>query len=102
SRRIRLHSAMEALLENLIWTRVVWDVQMTKSSDYVGWMFHTRRHLFDELDWIHPRYQRATGGLISSHVFLNPPARKEIIQTIRNFHDRYFDEKGIPHDWDKG
>ena len=79
----------------------VWDIQMTKSSAYVGWMFHTRRHLFDELDWIHPRYQRATGGLVSSHVFLNPIARKEIVQTIRNFHDKYFDEMGVPHDWDK-
>ena len=79
----------------------VWDVQMYRGTEWLGWMFHTRRHLFDELDWIHPRYQRATGGLISSHVFLNPVARAEIIRTIRNFHEKYFDSNGVPHDWDK-
>jgi hypothetical protein len=79
----------------------VWDVQVTRGSDYLGWMFHTRRHLFDELDWIHPRYQRATGGLISSHVFLDAAARRDVIKTIRNFHEKYFDEAGVPHDWDK-
>ena len=45
-------------------------------------MFHTRRHLFDELDWIHPRYQRATGGLVSSHVLLNPVMRREVVATF--------------------
>ena len=80
----------------------VWDVQISRGSNHqLGWMFHTRRHLFDELDWIHPRYQRATGGLLASHVFLNPAARRDIIQTIRNFHEKYFDLNGAPHDWDK-
>lgn len=79
----------------------VWDVQLTRSDEHVGWMFHTRRHLFDELDWIHPRYQRATGGLVASHVFLNAPARRDIIAAIRNFHTRCFDERGIPHAWNK-
>lgn len=75
------------------------DVQLSKSPDGVGPMFHTRRHLFDELDWIHPRYQRATGSLVASHVFLHAPARQEVIRTIRSFHDRLF-VNGVPHDWD--
>lgn len=77
-----------------------WDVQLFKGEDGQGRMFHTRRHLFDELDWIHPRYQRATGGLIASHVFLDGRARDEIIKTIRSFHDHMF-SRGIPYDWDK-
>jgi len=79
----------------------VWDVQLSKSEEDQGRMFHTRRHLFDELDWIHPRYQRATGTLISSHVLLNPVMRREVVRTIRSFHEHMFDEQGIPHDWDK-
>jgi hypothetical protein len=78
-----------------------WDIQMFKGEEEQGRMFHTRRHLFDELGWIHPRYQRATGGLIASHVFLNAPARREIVQTIRSFHQRMFDERGVPRGWDK-
>lgn len=79
----------------------VYDVQLFKGEEGQGRMFQTRRHLFDELDWIHPRYQRATGGLVSSHVFLDSRARNEIVQTIRSFHQHMFDEKGVPHDWDK-
>jgi hypothetical protein len=79
----------------------VWDVQLDKSEDDQGRMFHTRRHLFDELDWIHPRYQRAKGGLLTSHVFLNTAARREIIKTIRSFHQHMFSEQGIPYSWDK-
>jgi hypothetical protein len=79
----------------------VWDVQLSKSEEDQGRMFHTRRHLFDELDWIHPRYQRATGTLVSSHVMLNPVMRREVVATIRSFHEHMFDEEGIPHDWDK-
>ncbi|HUQ94764.1 MAG TPA: hypothetical protein VM120_23995 [Bryobacteraceae bacterium] len=79
----------------------VWDVQISKSERDQGRMFHTRRHLFDELDWIHPRYQRATGTLISSHAMLNPVMRREVIQTVRSFHEHMFDDQGIPHDWDK-
>jgi hypothetical protein len=79
----------------------VWDVQLDKSEDHQGRMFHTRRHLFDELDWIHPRYQRATGTLISSHVMLNAVMRREVIMTIRSFHEHMFDDQGVPHDWDK-
>jgi hypothetical protein len=77
-----------------------WDIQMFKSEEQQGRMFHTRRHLFDELGWIHPRYQRATGGLVASHVFLNSPARREIVQTIRSFHEHMFDERGVPRGWD--
>ena len=77
------------------------DVQLFKGEDNQGRMFHTRRHLFDELDWIHPRYQRATGGLVASHVFLDSRARNEIVETIRSFHEHMFDERGVPHDWDK-
>jgi hypothetical protein len=77
----------------------VWDVQLKKSKDGPGLMFHTRRHLFDELNWVHPRYQRATGGLIASHIFLNAAGRKEILQTIRAFHDTVFRD-GVPLDWD--
>ncbi|MEO7650215.1 MAG: hypothetical protein ABIZ80_07085 [Bryobacteraceae bacterium] len=79
----------------------VYDVQLFKGEDGQGRMFQTRRHLFDELDWIHPRYQRATGGLVSSHVFLDSRARNEIVETIRSFHQHMFDAKGVPHDWDK-
>lgn len=79
----------------------VWDVQLFKSEEDQGRMFHTRRHLFDELDWIHPRYQRATGTLISSHVMLNPVMRREVVMTIRSFHEHMFDAQGVPHDWDK-
>jgi hypothetical protein len=77
----------------------VWDVQLKKSTNGPGIMFHTRRHLFDELDWVHPRYQRATGGLLASHVFLNAAGRKEILQTVRAFHDTVFRD-GVPLDWD--
>lgn len=79
----------------------VWDVQLFKSEQDQGRMFHTRRHLFDELDWIHPRYQRATGALVSSHVLLNPVMRREVVATIRSYHEHMFDEEGVPHDWDK-
>jgi hypothetical protein len=79
----------------------VWDVQLYKSEEDQGRMFHTRRHLFDELDWIHPRYQRATGALISSHVLLNLVMRREVVMTIRSFHEHMFDAEGVPHDWDK-
>jgi hypothetical protein len=79
----------------------VWDVQLYKSEEDQGRMFHTRRHLFDELDWIHPRYQRATGTLVSSHVLLNPVMRREVVMTIRSFHEHMFDADGVPHDWDK-
>ncbi len=79
----------------------VWDVQLDKAEGDQGRMFHTRRHLFDELDWIHPRYQRATGPLISSHVFLNMVMRREVVMTIRSFHEHMFDADGVPHDWDK-
>jgi hypothetical protein len=78
-----------------------YDVQLSKSEDQQGRMYHTRRHLFDELDWIHPRYQRAKGGLVTSHVILNPAARREIIQTIRSYHEHMFDQDGIPHSWDR-
>ena len=79
----------------------VWDVQLSKSEEDQGRMFHTRRHLFDELDWIHPRYQRATGILVSSHVVLNAVMRREAVMTIRSFHEHMFDADGVPHDWDK-
>ncbi len=78
----------------------VWDVQLSKSEEKQGRMFHTRRHLFDELDWIHARYQRAAGTLLASHVFLNGNGRREGVETIRSFYDRMFDERGAPHDWD--
>jgi len=74
------------------------DVQLSKSTDAQGRMFHTRRHLFDELDWIHARYQRATGSLIASHVFLHSSARKEVIRTVRDFYDHMF-VNGVPYDW---
>jgi hypothetical protein len=77
------------------------DIQLSKSEDQQGRMYHTRRHLFDELDWIHPRYQRAKGGIVTSHVILYPAARREIIQTIRSYHEHMFDQDGIPHSWDR-
>ncbi len=78
-----------------------YDVQLDKSDRSLGWMLHTRRNLFDELGWIHPRYQRAKGALVTSHVILYPWARREVIETIRNFYQKIFDEKGIPHNWDE-
>lgn len=78
-----------------------WDVQISKLEENPGPMYHTRRNLFDELGWIHPRYQRAKGGLVTSHVVLNAAARREIIRTIRSFHEHMFDENGVPHDWDR-
>jgi len=77
-----------------------YDIQLSKSEEQQGRMYHTRRHLFDELDWSQPRYQRAKGGIVTSHVILYPFARREIIQTIRSYHEHMFDEKGIPHSWD--
>ncbi|HUS05524.1 MAG TPA: hypothetical protein VMZ52_04480 [Bryobacteraceae bacterium] len=79
----------------------VWDVQLSKSEEDQGRMFHTRRHLFDELDWIHPRYQRATGAIVMSHVLLNPVMRNEAVRTVRSYHEHMFDDNGVPHDWDK-
>lgn len=78
-----------------------YDVQITRTERSLGWMFHTRRNLFDELGWIHPRYQRARGALLTSHVILYPWARRDVIQTIRNFHEKIFDEQGIPRGWDE-
>lgn len=78
-----------------------YDVQITRTERSLGWMFHTRRNLFDELGWIHPRYQRARGALVTSHVILYPWARREVIQTIRNFYSKIFDERGIPCGWDE-
>ncbi|MGB9606330.1 MAG: hypothetical protein ACPL88_10700, partial [Bryobacteraceae bacterium] len=78
-----------------------YDVQITRTERPPGWMFHTRRNLFDELGWIHPRYQRAKGALVTSHVILYPWARREVIETIRNFYRRIFDEQGVPRGWDE-
>jgi hypothetical protein len=77
-----------------------YDIQLCKSERPPGWMFHTRRNLFDELRWIHPRYQRAKGALVTSHVILYPWARREVIETIRNFYRKIFDDQGIPRGWD--
>jgi hypothetical protein len=78
-----------------------YDIQLSKSEGQQGRMYHTRRHMFDELDWIHPRYQRAKGGIVTSHVILYSASRREIIQTIRSYHEHMFDQDGIPHSWDR-
>jgi hypothetical protein len=79
----------------------VFDVQHDKKLTGFGPMMHTRRHLLDELDWIHPRYQRASGPLLASRVLLLDRERDELIATVRNFSEKIQDPGGTPHDWDE-
>jgi len=76
------------------------DVQQSKRRDGFGPMMHTRRHMLDELDWIHPRYQRTGGAVEVSQVMLMDRERREIIETLRSFITRIQTEDGVPHDWD--
>jgi hypothetical protein len=79
----------------------VYDIQHDKKLTGFGPMLHTRRHLLDELNWIHPRYQRAFGAILASHVLLADRERKELIATLRHFSERIQDADGVPHDWDE-
>ncbi|HUS05746.1 MAG TPA: hypothetical protein VMZ52_05605, partial [Bryobacteraceae bacterium] len=77
------------------------DVQHDKQRTGFGPMLHTRRHLLDELNWIHPRYQRAYGPMLASHILLMDRERAEIIATVRHFSEQVQDADGTPHDWDE-
>jgi hypothetical protein len=79
----------------------VYDVQHDKKQSGFGPMLHTRRHLLDELDWIHPRYQRMFGPLLASHVLLAERERRELIGTLRSFIGRIQAEGGTPYNWDE-
>jgi hypothetical protein len=79
----------------------VYDIQHDKKQTGFGPMLHTRRHLLDELNWIHPRYQRAAGAILASHVLLAERERKELIATVRHFSEQIQDSTGTPHDWDE-
>ena len=78
-----------------------WDVQHDRKLTGFGPMLHTRRHLLDELDWIHPRYQRMMGPLLASHVFLASRERAELIETLRHFVQQIQAADGIPYNWDE-
>lgn len=80
----------------------VYDIQHDKKQTGFGPMLHTRRHLLDELNWIHPRYQRASGAILASHVLLADRERNELIATVRHFSEQIQDPDGTPHDWDEG
>jgi len=77
----------------------VYDVQQTRRKAGFGPMLHTRRHLLDELDWIHPRYQRVAGPLLASHLLLANRERGDIIATIRNFTVNIQSDDGTPYNW---
>ncbi|MEO7650214.1 MAG: hypothetical protein ABIZ80_07080 [Bryobacteraceae bacterium] len=79
----------------------VYDIQHDHKQTGFGPMMHTRRHLLDELDWIHPRYQRAMGGLLISHVLLHERERRELIEMLRNFSMQTQGEDGVPYNWDE-
>lgn len=79
----------------------VYDVQHTRRRNGFGPMLHTRRHLLDELDWIHPRYQRIAGPLLASHVFLASRERDDLIQTLKSFTDKIQGPDGTPYNWDE-
>lgn len=82
-------------------TWYVFDVQQDKKQSGFGPMLHTRRHLLDELNWIHPRYQRAAGAILAAHVLLADRERGELIATVRHFSTQIQDADGTPHDWDE-
>jgi hypothetical protein len=79
----------------------VYDVQQDKKKTGFGPMLHTRRHLLDELDWIHPRYQRVMGPILASYVLAATRERTEIIDTLRHFTAQIQSEDGIPYNWDE-
>lgn len=79
----------------------VYDIQHTRRQNGFGPMLHTRRHLLDELDWIHPRYQRVAGPLLASRVLLADREREEIAATLRHFVTRIQSEDGTPYNWDE-
>ncbi len=79
----------------------VYDVQQTRRRSGFGPMLHTRRHLLDELDWIHPRYQRMAGPLLASRVLLAGREREELAATLRHFVTQIQAEDGTPYNWDE-
>jgi hypothetical protein len=78
-----------------------YDVQFNRARTGPGPFLHARRHLLDEQDWVHPRYQRLTGALIASHSLLATIEREELIAALRGYTDKLMDEQGRMHDWDK-
>jgi hypothetical protein len=78
-----------------------YDVQFNRARTGPGPFLHARRHLLDEQDWVHPRYQRLTGALIASHSLLATIEREELIAALRGYTDKLMDEQGRMLDWDK-
>ncbi len=78
-----------------------YDIQEDHKRTGFGGMFHTRRHMLDELDWIHPRYQRAFGPILMSHVLLAKRERDEAVATVRHFSEQIQGPDGVPYDWDE-
>jgi AcrR family transcriptional regulator len=78
-----------------------YDVQLNRVRTGPGPFLHARRHLLDEQDWVHPRYQRLTGALIASHSLLATIEREELIAALRSYTGRLMDEQGRTLDWDK-
>lgn len=78
-----------------------YDIQEDHKKTGFGAMFHTRRHMLDELDWIHPRYQRAFGPILISHILLCKRERDEAVATVRHFSEQIQGPDGVPHDWDE-
>jgi hypothetical protein len=78
-----------------------YDVQFNRARTGPGPFLHARRHLLDEQDWVHPRYQRLTGALIASHSLLAAIEREELMASLRSYTDKLMDEQGRMHDWDK-
>lgn len=78
-----------------------YDIQLTHRRTGFGPMLHTRRHMLDELDWIHPRYQRAFGPILASQILLAKRERQEMVAAIRNFSTRIQAADGTPYGWDE-
>lgn len=78
-----------------------YDVQFNRARSGPGPFLHARRHLIDELDWVHPRYQRLPGAILASHTLLAGIEREELIEALRGYTDRLMDETGRTLDWDK-
>ena len=78
-----------------------YDVQFNRSRSGPGPFLHARRHLLDEQDWVHPRYQRLTGALIASHSLLAGREREELIASLKSYTDLLMDPQGRMLDFDR-
>lgn len=78
-----------------------YDVQFNRDRSGPGPFLHARRHLLDEQDWVHPRYQRLAGALLASHTLLATTERGELIAALRGYTDKLMDGEGRMHNWDR-